>query len=235
MSVLTAFQGNEAFALTEPGIPAVKSTSTFPAMGLNRNHGVEHYDRRPGNDTSDNEDDEATISRWLSKEALANVEVIDQIDRKFIACLTTPTKTSSQSENAGRIQDTRLSTGRTLFLIDQHAADERVRVERYLKALCLGFLDHGGPGVKTRRLEPPKPVLLTSFECDRLAEPSGFREAFAKWGFTIRDPPRPDRGAQGEGGYVQVHFTSVPDVVSTKVSGILNGAISRLTMGYSCS
>lgn len=59
----------------------------------------------------------------ISKAALKNAEVIGQVDRKFILVKL---PTSEKGQELGKI----------LVIIDQHAADERIRVEGLLAELC---------------------------------------------------------------------------------------------------
>ncbi|KAK0531101.1 putative glycosidase CRH2 [Tilletia horrida] len=62
------------------------------------------------------------VEGTVSKDALCNAQVLGQIDRKFVLCAveTSPVEGASPAK------------GRTLLVVDQHAADERVRVERLL-------------------------------------------------------------------------------------------------------
>lgn len=92
-----------------------------------------------------------------------------QVDCKFIACML---------------------EGSTLILIDQHAADERVRVERFLKELCLAFLDYDHeesspvtePASDTVELDPPVPVLLTHREAAQIVKSKETKKVFERWG-----------------------------------------------------
>jgi DNA mismatch repair protein MLH3 len=159
----------------------------------------------------------APPSRRFGKEDLLNAQVLDQVDRKFIACLI-----HADMDALGDPD----SSGRALVLIDQHAADERIRVERFLKELCLGFLQHSDytNGVKTKMLSPSVPVLLTRHEALRLADSNVFRHAFECWGISFDDLSSSSShsfhggldDAGGE-GYAQVFVKSIPAVVSEKV------------------
>jgi len=157
-------------------------------------------------------------SRRFRKEDLSTAQVINQVDRKFIACLIQDnpgTVVSGEGDNVTRNQ--------ALVLIDQHAADERVRVERFLKELCLGFLHHGetGNGVQTIILSPSVPVLLTRHEALRLADSEVFQRAFECWGVLFDDLSSLSSDAFDGGldkeGYVQIFVRSVPVIVSEKV------------------
>jgi DNA mismatch repair protein MLH3 len=158
-------------------------------------------------------------SRRFRKEDLLNAQILNQVDRKFIACLI-------QDDMDAAIVCDKGAGGHSLVLIDQHAADERIRVERFLKELCLGFLQHSDPsnGVKTKALSPSVPVLLTLHEALRLADSDTFQRAFECWGVSFDDLPSsnscPSDGGLGDAsgeGYVQVFVKSVPAVVSEKV------------------
>lgn len=158
----------------------------------------------------------------FSKEDLANAHVIAQIDCKFIACLI---RSGSGEEINGDIDQSKKTAGSeeeanaSIVLVDQHAADERIRVERYLKSICLGFLDCDGVGVERRLLDPPIPVLLTRTERDRLTASKKLKRAFLDWGFCVCDDPE-DEGSSitdNNDGYGIISFKGVPEVVADKV------------------
>ncbi len=153
------------------------------------------------------------------------MEVIEQVDRKFIACriakqiphsLEDPSCLPSLSEGI-------------LVLVDQHAADERIRVERFLKELCMGFLGTTTPGVEVRELIPPRPVLLTQHEFLSIMGSRDIRDSLRKWGVQVVVPknfPESDHISDpGSSGYVQIHVKTVPEIVGEKV-----GATSSLSV-----
>lgn len=115
--------------------------------------------------------------------------------------------------------------GRALVLIDQHAADERVRVERFLKPLCLGFLQSLSGSedkrrtVETRELSPAVPILLTSYEASTLAGEQRIQRTFLNWGFEFGKLGTANGISDGvtESGYVQVIVKAIPEVVADKV------------------
>jgi DNA mismatch repair protein MLH3 len=165
------------------------------------------------------------LERRFSKIDLRNAEVISQVDRKFIACLI-----DDSSGDVGKPCDSRIEaydkgrSGKALVLIDQHAADERIRVERLLRELCIGYLRTEGDGVKRKELSPSLPVLLTRHEASRLTESDQIRKVFDAWGVRFagdlgqksaaHDEERPETN---DGGYVQIMVSSVPEVVCEKV------------------
>lgn len=160
------------------------------------------------------------------KDDLRKADIINQVDCKFIACVVgLDQDDSSDAEKGDETCEDELPTdGKTLILIDQHAADERVRVERFLKSICRGFLCHqeGSGGVETKQLSPPVPVLLTRHEASRLAGLSDFQKAFESWGFRFsgleETRSRLECGTDLDGGYIQVLVCAIPEIVSEKVS-----------------
>ncbi|KAH0587902.1 hypothetical protein H2248_006654 [Termitomyces sp. 'cryptogamus'] len=69
--------------------------------------------------------------------------------------------------------------GQVLILIDQHASNECIRVERFLSDLCSGFLrgngEHADLDVQTKAFSPPLPMLLTLHEAQWSSESSDLR------------------------------------------------------------
>jgi DNA mismatch repair ATPase MutL len=125
--------------------------------------------------------------------------VLGQVDRKFVACVLA------------------LGRGRSaLVLVDQHAAHERVRVERLLAPACAAFLT--GASARVRALAPPVPVLLAAAEARALAE-NGPRAALARWGVTLDEQSVREAvcRAGSDDAHVQVHVCTVPETVADKV------------------
>ena len=113
----------------------------------------------------------------LSIDSLRSARVIAQVDKKFLL-VTIPEH--GQATDGPDSQD-------LLVLIDQHAADERCKVEELFRDLCqpeqaqvplrssLGHQSH----VATARLEKPVTFETTEAEVDLFEKLAGF---FARWG-----------------------------------------------------
>lgn len=118
----------------------------------------------------------------LSKDALSRSTFIAQVDKKFLlVCLD-----SSPEEDM--VKNSRSHSQRFLVLIDQHAADERIRVEGLLADLCrrprleastVPIAVHSQSTIATMIL--PKPINLTIHHREnKLFETYAFH--FADWG-----------------------------------------------------
>ena len=168
-----------------------------------------------------------TAEHTFAREDLRKARVIGQVDSKYIACIVPSTR---QPRNAA---DSKYEGG-TLVLIDQHAADERIRVERFLQNLCkrhvqffsraskvsvdhLAILEEFDDG--NWWSEEPIPVLLTRQEVE-LARTPRYLSAFASWGLGIEVGHAPDvaEGVDQEAGsHAQILVHCVPDVIAEKV------------------
>ncbi|KAJ6591749.1 hypothetical protein DFH09DRAFT_1025767 [Mycena vulgaris] len=179
-------------------------------------HGVEKFSDyvRRGQSYGDST---SASSRRFRKADLRNAQVINQVDRKFIACLINDPSGGNTAAD------------RAIVLIDQHAADERVRVEKFLKELCLGYLSNANLGgkknnlLRLRELNPSVPILLSRHEERQLRNPAT-RRSFEHWGFSFV-PMSSDASCETEegvdagstSGYSQVFVRCIPEVVGDKL------------------
>ncbi|KAL5527810.1 hypothetical protein ACEPAG_6611 [Sanghuangporus baumii] len=232
--ITQALEANDVFAGAEPSVPCLPSSKATT-------EGVDTIQRMPWTKQinqafsvpASSMSNLGTIpDHSFSKENLSVVQVLGQIDCKFIACLLdTPSATNSSEDRKEKGQL------RTLVLVDQHAADERVRVERLLKSLCLGYLDRDGAGVDRRMLDPPVPVLLTTFERDRLMRSATIKKAFRDWGFSIAEDEIDLESKKytvndSDEGYGMIHFSSVPEVAADKLLSGSSSDLRELVKGY---
>lgn len=211
--------------LSESAIHVVTSSSGHKPRTVNSAANTAQYHYCHSTDLPLMISNQNSISTFFSREDLSLAKIIGQVDRKFIAC----TIAKSTSGNNAKLRNNNVNSGTsTLVLIDQHAADERVRVEGFLKELCLGFLStsnkHIGAvcNIRIRSLAPPKPVLLTTHEFQFLDESLEAQELFRNWG--VRFTNFPISGTRGDHsndvndlGMKQVLVETVPDVISDKV------------------
>ncbi|KAL8638800.1 MAG: hypothetical protein Q9228_004084, partial [Teloschistes exilis] len=72
----------------------------------------------------------SNFSAKLSKSGLQDARVIAQVDKKFVLILMSPSRTPGDEAEKETEKE------RILVLVDQHAADERIRVEDLLEELC---------------------------------------------------------------------------------------------------
>ena len=163
----------------------------------------------------------------FTKADIRQAEIINQVDKKFIACrIPMDTETPSKSKFPAKEAQSKS----LLVLIDQHAADERVRVEFFLKELFLGFLHsqdqtdaNCAKGIRIRELNPPRPVLLTRHEALAIKQSQETRDMLRQWGvrFTELSTHFDNALESGSTGYSQLLVCSIPEVVSDKVSSAL--------------
>lgn len=230
--VLNALKINGVFTPTEPHIPVV-SPNLPPMVSTEGNTFVSLARQSKGLEESQSKRSrffdsclQPRITGRFRRDDLLRTKVIGQLDKKFIVCTI---DTPRDSAMAGTSNQTEASI--SLILVDQHAASERVRVERLLKELCLGFLGTDATGVRCVELAPPKPVLLTRTEAQTLRATPSIRETLRRWGFSFADED-PQHEAE-EAAYQQVWVKCVPEVVSEKL--MTSDEMQRLLKGYLAS
>jgi DNA mismatch repair protein MLH3 len=116
---------NPVFAPTEPSIPQIVFDG-LDATSQELLHGRHHHCSQIEIDRAFKEASSGLQGK-ISKEALRDAEVMTQVDNKFILVKLRASKIEG-IENDG--------DGETLVLIDQHAADERIRIESLMEELC---------------------------------------------------------------------------------------------------
>lgn len=139
----------------------------------------------------------------ITKDMLSQLTFLEQIDGKFLLCRLA------------------VADGRdSLILVDQHAADERVRVERMLKTYCAQVVTGA---VEVMPLAEARPILLDAhtarFVFAHTAE-------FEQWGLHLRP-------GEVDAQVGQCHVLAVPAVVASRLQNDLK-LVKRLVMEH-CS
>ncbi|ODQ50594.1 hypothetical protein SAICODRAFT_73368 [Saitoella complicata NRRL Y-17804] len=130
----------------------------------------------------------------LTKKALASCVVVAQVDRKFILV-------KMKAEDGVEVEGEDV-----LVIIDQHAADERVRVERFFTELCQ--LDSDQEGVRRVILNKRVVVRLSGREGRVLGV---WRERLAWWGVILEG-----KGVKDEEEHVEVVCTHLPPLIAER-------------------
>jgi DNA mismatch repair protein MLH3 len=154
----------------------------------------------------------------LSKYALETASIISQVDKKFILIkvATTPPGPNHNDESIGEARH-------ALILVDQHAADERIRVEGLLSQLCTPATP------KTSKIRTST-GLNSSIETKLLAKPITYKlnardhslfsknaAHFAHWGilYELRNLP-PDPSSRQSSAEYQILVTTLPDPIAER-------------------
>ncbi|XAO21747.1 hypothetical protein I312_100502 [Cryptococcus bacillisporus CA1280] len=148
-----------------------------------------------------------TTDVQISKSSLSEGIVLGQVDQKFIAVVLHTTINLT-----------------TLALIDQHAADERISVEKVLQELCEGFARDDLSVAELTETQPM--IILTQAETRILSQP-GVLPLFKRWGIRLTVP---SELSQGE--YVQVKVDAVPLALLSRLGRKEGLEMTRLVRGY---
>ncbi|KAJ9094452.1 hypothetical protein QFC21_005991 [Naganishia friedmannii] len=146
----------------------------------------------------------------FSKQDLAHATFLSQIDNKFICCLVIH-------------QDGR----KTLVMIDQHAADERVRVERFLQETLQEFrttqVTSTALGVLAHVIQLP------SEQVDWLMARSERLALFTKWGFQMC--PTTELFTK-TASYSSITVDSVPTLLLNRLGATGGKEVKDIIAGY---
>jgi DNA mismatch repair protein MLH3 len=134
-------------------------------------------------------------TQTFSRASLARAEFIAQVDAKYLL-----------------VRVPRDGDGATLVLVDQHAASERVRVERFLDAL-VGRVMRGG-SVEVRELVADERVGVVVSRAE-FATVERWQSLFERWGIRFA---RDATGSDKEGDYQQLWISALPSLLSDRLS-----------------
>lgn len=169
---------NPVFELTDPPIPRLPDV--VESLGLEARATGQHCHHEQAMFTTGTRHEAAAMGLQgrLSKSALQKAHLIAQVDRKFIfAKLPFDHVKGDAAEISAPSEPSYV-----LALIDQHAADERCRVEELMAAYFKPFTESNGARVwkaVTETLSKPVQFELSGQEKDVLRE---FQSYFAYWG-----------------------------------------------------
>ncbi|KAF4615562.1 hypothetical protein G7Y89_g15304 [Cudoniella acicularis] len=174
---------NPVFKPSEASIPQV-SMDCLELASQEILHGRRHHCSQVDIDRAFKESS-SNINGRISKNALRSAEVISQVDKKFILVKLTPTDISTNPK------ETQRENG-MLVIIDQHAADERIRVESLMEELCIPSNDTTIPpdgtdfAIISTQLDKPLVYEISSREIQLLRS---HRNHFRVWGI-LYDLPK---------------------------------------------
>ena len=160
----------------------------------------------------------------FSKKDIEQAKVIGQLDNKFIACKLPCTQNIDRDIEENEIVEQRPRN--ILVLVDQHAADERVRVEMLFKEFCeskqpdrmdvkddseVSEMQPVTSFVETIQLNPSNKIILTFRESQVVGR---FESNFNKWGIFFSDKCEAKSDSTSNTSttsFVSPHFVSSKD------------------------
>ncbi|RKF78790.1 putative dna mismatch repair protein [Golovinomyces cichoracearum] len=160
---------------------------------------------------------DSSFNGRISKRALKESEFISQVDKKFILV-----KLSTDQNELS------LKSDEILVMIDQHAADERIRIECLLEELCTPFQVIGTDAscrIKTYVLKKPLEVSLTLGEIEVL---SNHQQHFSSWGISYQLPEK-EKITSPTAKSLTLSILSLPPVIAERCQMKPNLLVSLLS------
>ncbi|KAL7799898.1 hypothetical protein V8C37DRAFT_365911 [Trichoderma ceciliae] len=189
-SVLRSWS-NPVFESTQPSVPRINDEAPAPVRV--RDVALAHGSHRCRGDDNGGVRFEASsigLEGRVSRSALAEAEVVAQVDRKFILL-----KLPLRSMKDGREP----SSSCALVMLDQHAADERCRLEELMAASFKEDASSGIPRAVVEPLERPLTFEISEREYGLLQR---YREHLEAWGIMHRTQRQ---AGGGSGSAKQAH------------------------------
>lgn len=146
-----------------PIVPSPAFAGPMSTISVESNHNC--HERVPARNTVATPLPCTTAEATFDKSALGGAKILGQVDLKYVACLL--------KSSLG---------GRSLVLVDQHAADERVSVEVILRNLCTGFARDTIDLTELTKFETK--LVLSREEADVMARPEVL-DTFRRWGMHL--------------------------------------------------
>ena len=166
---------NPVFEPAEETIQQLSLGKLHPDLGIQRISQAHNCDNLPFDIQKSFSKSVSGTSGRISKGALRNAEVISQVDKKYI--LIKLNSLNYEVEAGENIQ------GPLLVVIDQHAADERIRIEGLMQELCSPQQPNisGDSGIQGIYLEKPLSYIVSKKEITLL---QNHRNHFSDWGIS---------------------------------------------------
>jgi DNA mismatch repair protein MLH3 len=176
---------NPVFRPTEGGIPQV-SWDGPDVEAQQLSHGQRHSWSQLEIDMAFQTSSAAGLAGRISRKALQEAEIISQVDKKFILTRVTVNDEINTASEESMFR-------KALVIVDQHAADERCRLEELLTELCTAPADEEiptsrssmRPGVLSIPLDKPINFVMSDRETSLLQTHS---QHFANWGILYDIP-----------------------------------------------
>lgn len=131
---------NPVFELTEPPIPKLPDVSETLGLGPTHDSHHGHGDQAAFNLGNRHEISAMSLQGRLSKSTLKKAQLIAQVDRKFLLSKIAFDRIDINTDDT----DSAPVSSSVLVLIDQHAADERCRVEDLMRGYFKIATDNDG-------------------------------------------------------------------------------------------
>jgi DNA mismatch repair protein MLH3 len=189
---------NPVFELTEPLIPRAYHDSSFVAVESRFAKGLHGCSNAFGLSF---EISSMAMEGRLSKGALATAVVVSQVDKKFILV-----KLAAEPRN-GLSGNSTLDAPTLLAIIDQHAADERCRLEDLMKDYFVQVSGGEPPKARTEALEKPLLFEVSTEDGGLLRR---FGSHFDHWGVIYNVLSDQSKGAGKARQLAQVQVNSLP-------------------------
>lgn len=168
----------------------------------------------------------------LTKEGLRNAEVIAQVDKKYILIKMRGISTNNEGEEEKGEERVMGENRELLVIVDQHAADERVRVESLFTEVCSSSADPAAEAIHVSDLFQKKLVYRVSQREWELMK--RYERRFREWGINYHLSS--SVAGRNDGEEFSLHVNSLPRAIVDRCTNEPSLAIDMIrTHVYSLS